>query len=73
MPEYIRKNRTTVDMRGDNQGALALVKNPYLYKWSKYINVCYYYIRDLAEKKKLEIEYVPITEMPANRLTKLFA
>ena len=70
MLEYIRKNRTTVDMRGDNQGALALVKNPYLYEQSKYIDVCYYYIRDLAKKKKLEIKYVPTVEIPANRLTK---
>ena len=70
MPEYIRKNRTTVDIRRDNQGALALVKNPYLYKRLKYIDVCYHYIRDLAEKKKLEIKYVPTTEILADRLTK---
>ena len=57
-------------MHRDNQGALALVKNPYLYEQSKHINVCYYYICDLAEKKKLEIKYVLITEMPANGLTK---
>ena len=60
-------------MRGDNQGALALVKNPYLHKRSKHIDVCYHYIRDLTEKKKLEIEYILTTEMPADRLTKSLA
>ena len=73
MPEYIGKNGTTVDMRGDNQGALALVKNPHLHERSKHIDVCYHYIRDLAEKKKLEIEYVPTAEMPADGLTKPLA
>ena len=73
MPEYIRKNGTTVDIRGDNQGALALVKNPYLHERSKHIDVCYHYIRDLAKKKKLEIKYVYTTEMPTDRLTKPLA
>ena len=73
MPEYIRKNGTTVDIRGDNQGALALVKNPYLHERSKHIDVCYHYIHDLAKKKKLEIEYVHTTEMPADGLTKPLA
>ena len=71
--EYIRRNKTIVDIYRDNQGALALVKNPYLYKQSKHINVCYYYICDLAEKKKLEIKYVPTAEMPADGLTKPLA
>jgi len=70
MPEYVGKNGTTVDMCGDNQGALALVKNPHLHEWSKHIDVCYYYICDLAEKKRLEVEYVSTTEMPADGFTK---
>ena len=70
MLEYIRKNRMMVDMRGDNQGALALVKNPHLHEWSKHIDICYHYIRNLAEKKRLEIKYVPTAEMSANRFTK---
>ena len=73
MSEYIGKNGTTVDMRGDNQGALALVKNPHLHERSKHIDVCYHYIRDLAEKKRLEIKYVPTAEMPADGLTKPLA
>ena len=60
-------------MRGDNQGALALVKNPHLHERSKHINICYHYIYDLAEKKRLEIEYVPTAEMLANGFTKPLA
>ena len=58
-------------MLKDNQGSLALVKNPYLYKHLKHINICYYYIRDLAEQKKLQINYIPTTDMVADGMTKL--
>lgn len=73
MPEYIAPNHRTVDMRGDNQGAIALTKNPHLHERSKHIDVCYHYIRDLAEKGKLMIEYIPTTDMPADGLTKPLA
>jgi len=73
MPEYIAPNYRTVDMRGDNQGAIALTKNPHLHERSKHIDVCYHYIRDLAEKGKLMIEYIPTTDMPADGLTKPLA
>jgi Reverse transcriptase (RNA-dependent DNA polymerase)/gag-polypeptide of LTR copia-type len=73
MPEYISDSGQTVDMRGDNQGALALVKNPHLHERSKHIDVCHHYIRDLAEKKKLRVTYVPTAEMPADGMTKPLA
>jgi hypothetical protein len=61
-----------VKIRENNQKALALVKNLYLHKRSKYINICYYYIRNLSEKKRIQITYVLIKFMFANGLTKLF-
>ena len=72
MPKYIRKNRIIIDIYKDNQGALALVKNPYLYKRSKYIDIYYYYIRDLAKKGKLEIIYIPTINILANKIIKPF-
>ena len=68
--KYIGKNPNTVYMLGDNQGALALVKNPYLHECSKHIDICYHFIRDLAEKGKLDIAYVPIADMAADSITK---
>ncbi len=70
-PKYIGADPKTVEIRVDNQGAIILVKNPYLYKRSKYINISYYYIRDLEERKKIKITYVPTTEIVANGFTKL--
>lgn len=57
-------------MRGDNQGAIALTKNPHLHDRSKHIDVCYHHIRDLVQKKKLAIIYIPTAEMPADGPTK---
>jgi hypothetical protein len=31
-------------MLGDNQGSLALVKNPRLHERSKHIDICYHFI-----------------------------
>ena len=69
-PKYIGKDLDIVSMLGDNQGALALTKNPHLYKRSKHINVCYYYIWDLAKRGKLDVSYIPIADIAANRMTK---
>ena len=58
-------------MLGDNQGLLALVKKLYLYKRSKYIDICYHFIRDLNERGKLDVAYIPTNEMPADGMIKL--
>ncbi len=47
--EYIGTDSKTVEIRVDNQGAIVLAKNPYLYERSKYIDISYYYIRDLKK------------------------
>lgn len=69
-PEYIAPNGFTVDTRGDNQGAIALAKNPQLTDRSKHIDVAYHYIRDLQERQRVDISYVPTDEMAADGLTK---
>ncbi|KAI1006197.1 hypothetical protein K3495_g2020 [Podosphaera aphanis] len=70
MPQIINKDGMTVQMYGDNQGALALVKNPHLYERSKHIEICYHFVRDLSEKKKLVIDYIPTSEIIADGMTK---
>ncbi|KAI0995983.1 hypothetical protein K3495_g12199 [Podosphaera aphanis] len=60
-------------MRGDNQSAIALAKNPHLHERSKHIDVCYHYIRDLVEKGMLKFKYISTSEMPADGLTKPLA
>ncbi|KAI0995269.1 hypothetical protein K3495_g12913 [Podosphaera aphanis] len=69
-PQYVAKNAITVQTRGDNQGAIHLVKNPVLSERSKHIDISYHFIRDLAEKQRIAVEYIPTNEMIADGLTK---
>jgi hypothetical protein len=69
-PEYVGTDPRTVEMRADNQGAIALVKNAHLHERSKHIDISYHHIRDLEERKKIKITYVPTTDMVADGFTK---
>ena len=60
-------------MLGDNQGALTLIKNAHLNERSKHVDICYHFIRDLAEKGELRVDYIPTTEIVANGITKPLA
>ena len=67
---HIGANSTTISIKGDNKGAIALVQNPHLHERSKHIDICYHHIRDLYERKKIDVDYVPTENMPADGLTK---
>jgi len=60
-------------MLGDNQKAIALTKNAHLNERSKHIDICYHFIRDLAEKEDLKVDYIPTVEMVADGITKPLA
>ena len=60
-----------MQIKGDNQGALALVKNPHLYERSKHIDIQYHHIRDLEAWKRIAVSYIPTTNIVADEITKL--
>ncbi len=60
-------------MLGDNQGAIILTKNTHLNERSKHVDICYYFIRDLAKKGDLRVDYIPTAEIVADGITKLLA
>jgi hypothetical protein len=59
-----------VQIKGDNQGTLALVKNLHLHEQSKHIDIQYYYIRDLEARKRITVSYIPTTSIVADGMTK---
>jgi hypothetical protein len=59
-----------VHMLGDNMGAIALTKNPYLNEQLKYIDIYYHFVRDLARNGCLQVSYVPTADMVADGMTK---
>ena len=54
----------------DNQGAIALAKNPVFHQRSKHIDIRYHYIRLEVDNKNVELIYVPSEENVADIFTK---
>jgi hypothetical protein len=73
LPKYIGKNPRRVQMLGDNQGAIALTENAHLNERSKHVDICYHFIRDLAERGALTVDYIPTADMVADGMTKPLA
>lgn len=54
----------------NNKMRIALIKNVKSQYQTKYINVQYYYIRELVNKKELTIKWISKSKMLANRMMK---
>ena len=54
----------------DNQGAIALTKKPENHARTKHIDIRYHFVRDLVQKKEIEVDYCPTTDMLADIMTK---
>lgn len=55
---------------GDNQGALALAKNPGNHPRTKHIALRHHFIRFAIDDGQIQLDYVPTGEMAADGLTK---
>ncbi|CAB1106624.1 unnamed protein product [Ectocarpus sp. CCAP 1310/34] len=61
----------TIRVREDNEGALALVQNPFSSARSKHIDVRFHFIRELFKVGKITADYVSTEEQHADMLTKV--
>ncbi|TMW61094.1 hypothetical protein Poli38472_014555 [Pythium oligandrum] len=57
----------------DNQGAIALAKNPEFHKRTKHIDIRYHFVREKVEDGQVVLEYCPTQEMLADLMTKPLA
>ncbi|CAA0838989.1 cysteine-rich RLK (RECEPTOR-like protein kinase) 8 [Striga hermonthica] len=62
-----------VTLYSDSQSAIHLAKNPAFHSRIKHIEVKYHFIRQLLEKKVLQLKKVPGERNPADMLTKTVA
>ncbi|OUC43997.1 integrase core domain protein [Trichinella nativa] len=60
----------SVVLQSDNQSALKLAKNPAFHAGTKHIDIRYHFIREAAERKDVELRYLPTEQMVADVLTK---
>ena len=59
-----------IPLHCDNQGSIALAKNPENHQRTKHIDVWYHYIREKEEDGTIAIDYLPTEDMLADGLTK---
>ena len=57
-------------LNGDNQGALALARNPEYHAQTKHIDIQHHFVRELVTAEKIYLEYCPTSEMIADITTK---
>ena len=57
-------------VNANNQGSIALAKNPVFHDRSKHIDIQYHFTRDLIKNKRISLNYIPTKEMSADLLTK---
>ena len=57
-------------IKEDNQGAIALSKNPKYHPRTKHIDIKCHFIRDKVAKKEIVLDYCPTEQMLADLLTK---
>ena len=66
--KYIQDKPTMIYQ--DNQGTIALAKNPTFHSRTKHIDIKYHFVRDKIKSSELVIEYKATQEMVADALTK---
>lgn len=60
----------TVVIHVDNQGAIALAKNPVHHQRSKHIDIKYHFIRLQVQEGVVEFQYIPTEDNVADMFTK---
>ncbi|KRX41523.1 Retrovirus-related Pol polyprotein from transposon TNT 1-94 [Trichinella murrelli] len=60
----------SVVLQSDNRSELKLAKNPVFQARTKHIDIRYHFIREAAERKDVELRYLPTEQMMADVLTK---
>ncbi len=54
----------------DNQGTIAMSKNPVSHKRTKHIDIKFHFVREKIQDKTIELKYRPKHEMIADIFTK---
>jgi hypothetical protein len=57
-------------IHADNQGAIALAKNPEYHAQTKHIDMQYHFIREHVKANRIKLSYINIYDITADGLTK---
>ena len=68
--DFDLKNDRPITIFRDNQGSIALVKNPINHNKSKHNDINYHFIRDAYNDKIIDVVYTPTESNIADLMTK---
>jgi hypothetical protein len=63
----------TMVLMSDNTGAMDMAKDPKFHSRSKHIDIRYHFIREAVADEKIQLEYIPGEDNPADIFTKPLA
>lgn len=64
------KEHPPISLKGDNQRSIALAHNPVYHARTKHIDIQHHYICDKVAAGRINLQYIPTSEMIADGLTK---
>ncbi|KAG2759094.1 hypothetical protein Pcac1_g28834 [Phytophthora cactorum] len=64
------KSDDPVKIYEDNQGSIALAKNPEFHKRTKHIDIRYHFVRERVEDGQVVLQYCSTKDMKADLMTK---
>ena len=70
LKEVTTMDQTYFNLFCDNQGTIALAKNPIKHQRSKHIDIKYHFIRDEISEKRVNVKYIPTENNIADVFTK---
>ena len=70
LKDYLNQEIVGVKLGVDNQGAIALLKNPIIKNRSKHVDIKYHFVREKFNSGLVNVEYVPSEENVADVMTK---
>ncbi|KAG6988694.1 Retrovirus-related Pol polyprotein from transposon TNT [Fusarium oxysporum f. sp. conglutinans] len=70
LAQYKHGDLQTTILYGDNQGAIAMAKNPQFHARTKHIDLQWHYVRERVSDGDVELQYVPTEQQIADGLTK---
>jgi hypothetical protein len=72
LKDFLNHEIKCVKIGVDNQGAIALVKNPIIKNRSKHIDIKYHFIREKFNTGFVDVVYIPSEDNVADVMTKPF-
>lgn len=68
--DFSKSMKMPIILKGDNKGALDLIRNPEHHARTKHVDIQYHFVREVVQDGLATTEHIPTSEMIADIFTK---